>query len=190
MKMWSSTYLVSLLHGSKKKKIPLKNPSKKILIHMFSLYWSCFMLIVPLSLHISSFAKHPSLLSQNPLIAYSHTLSNLLATWDSLPEYSFALCLFFLYSSYLSQKQSSTFSKMALSQPKMLPYSLCFFHSSAYFHNLKSHFLKLSNFSYCTSFLFHNSSKQSLLHISIGSPPQKKCLHHSLKMLLKGSLLY
>ena len=116
-----------------KKKIPLKNPSKKILIHMFSLYWSCFMLIVPLSLHISSFAKHPSLLSQNPLIAYSHTLSNLLATWDSLPEYSFALCLFFLYSSYLSQKQSSTFSKMALSQPKMLPYSLCFFHCSAYF---------------------------------------------------------
>ena len=115
------------------KKIPFKSPSQKILIHMLSLYWSCFMLIVPLSLHISSFAKHPSLLSQNPLIAYSHTLSNLLATWDSLPEYSFALCLFFLYSSYLSQKQSSTFSKMALSQPKMLPYSLCFFHCSAYF---------------------------------------------------------
>ena len=140
---------------------------------MFSLYWSCFMLTVPLSLPISSFAKHPSLLSQNPLIAYSHSLSNLLATWDSLPEYSFALCLFFLYSSYLSQKQSSTFSKMALSQPKMLPYSLCFFHSSAYFHNLKSHFLKLSNFSYCTSFLFHNSSKQSLLHISTSSPLKK-----------------
>ena len=43
------------------KKIPFKSPSQKILIHMFSLYWFCFMLTVSLSLSlpISSFARHP-----------------------------------------------------------------------------------------------------------------------------------
>ena len=151
----------------KKKKIPFKSPSQKILIHMLSLYWSCFMLTVSLSLSLSLFLLSqdtPSLLSQNPLTTYSlsHSLSNLLSTWDSLPKYSSALCLFFLYSSYPSKKQPSTFSKMATSQPKMLPYFLCFFHCSTHFHNLKSYSLKLSNFSCCPSFLSPFSLSQLL----------------------------
>ena len=149
------------------KKIPFKSPSQKILIHMLSLYWSCFMLTVSLSLSLSLFLLSqdtPSLLSQNPLTTYSlsHSLSNLLSTWDSLPKYSSELCLFFLYSSYPSKKQPSTFSKMATSQPKMLPYFLCFFHCSTHFHNLKSYSLKLSNFSCCPSFLSPFSLSQLL----------------------------